>query len=120
MGLAREEVQGAYDEVAAVLADVENSDKSSEKLSKKGCFTAFFSLFIFVGIGVAAENLDDTMLKFGLGFGIFLFLLGLVIYAWGKGGDVEDSRYQADSVLDVVKIQVRLPKRLRPVAYAQV
>lgn len=63
---------------------------------------------------MAAENLDDTMLKFGLGFGIFLFLLGLAIYAWGKRGDVEDSRYQANSVLDVVKNQSCLPKGFAP------
>ena len=95
MGLAKENIQGNYSEVMAAILDIEQADKSSEKLSKKGCLVSLLAVLPLIGMGVGAEHLSDLMLQIGLGLAGLLFLVGLIIYAWGKGGDVEDSRYLA-------------------------
>lgn len=84
-------IDGSNEEILAQLKTIEESDKKAESHQKTGCLVALLGV-----LGIFSPAILHTELPKWLAVPMLAVIaVGLVIYARGNAGDVDDARYHA-------------------------
>ncbi len=82
---------GTDDEIQAHIKELETSDKSSENTWKYGCGVALIG-----GLGLFVPTIMNAHPpSWAKAIAIVAVIAGLIVFAKGRSGDIDDSRYQA-------------------------
>lgn len=84
-------IAGNHDEILAQLHELESSDRKAEGHQKTGCAVAFVG-----GLGLLGPSLLHLKEpSWMLGLSAVVIVVGVILFARGSSGDIDDDRYQA-------------------------